>query len=319
MDRAERREMDSDHKALIVSIIIPCFNRQDLIACAIESALHEGPDTEVIVVDDGSTDESWQVISTFTNIRSVRTSNRGLSAARNLGLAMAQGEFIRFLDSDDCLVEGSTVELVKATARLDRLQIAVSTVHVRADESHASKYGFADQVSEGVMPGAMLFEGVMSAWLPLFPRSLLLELGGFFEELTISEDYELASRIHARGYTFYQTAVAGYILNDHIGGRLSRQYGAKGYRRQLAAIARASANAHSHDEKIGAARTAWRLGRAAAREGVSAEANALFEFAGNLGGRAARVGSAPVLLLYRVFSPNAVEVIFEAIKRLLGR
>ncbi|HXG81007.1 MAG TPA: glycosyltransferase, partial [Sphingomicrobium sp.] len=72
------------------SIVIPCFNRERFIGEAIDSALRQGPDVEVVVVDDGSTDGSWPVIESFGGrIRSARTANRGPGAARNTGVSLA--------------------------------------------------------------------------------------------------------------------------------------------------------------------------------------------------------------------------------------
>ena len=76
-----------------VSIIIPCFNRARFIASAIESALNQSfGDIEVIVIDDGSTDESWTIISSFGDrIRPIRVENGGVGRARNIGVSHADG------------------------------------------------------------------------------------------------------------------------------------------------------------------------------------------------------------------------------------
>jgi glycosyltransferase involved in cell wall biosynthesis len=87
-----------------VSIIIPCYNKRDYVAVAIESALAQTHPCEVIVVDDGSTDGSLDEIALFDGrVSWVTGPNRGGSAARNLGLEMARGEWIQFLDADDFL------------------------------------------------------------------------------------------------------------------------------------------------------------------------------------------------------------------------
>jgi glycosyltransferase involved in cell wall biosynthesis len=87
-----------------VSIIIPTYNRANFIGEAVASALGQDyPDIEVIVIDDGSTDETKDVLSTFRDQRlvCVHQENAGRSRARNRGVAMAHGEYITFLDSDD--------------------------------------------------------------------------------------------------------------------------------------------------------------------------------------------------------------------------
>ena len=89
----------------LVSIVIPCFNRKAEIKDAIDSALAQTySNIEIIVVDDGSTDNSIQVIKEYgEKVKLIAQTNKGVSAARNTGFASAQGEFIVFLDSDDWL------------------------------------------------------------------------------------------------------------------------------------------------------------------------------------------------------------------------
>ncbi|NEO92714.1 MAG: glycosyltransferase family 2 protein, partial [Moorea sp. SIO3G5] len=86
----------------LISIIIPCYNNQAFIKQAIESALNQTyPYTEIIVIDDGSTDGSLEIIRSFENsIKWETGSNQGAPAARNRGLELAKGEYIKFLDAD---------------------------------------------------------------------------------------------------------------------------------------------------------------------------------------------------------------------------
>src|SRR5271165_4480269 len=86
-----------------VSVIIPTFNRASTIGKAIASVVSQTfQDFELIVIDDGSTDETADVLLSFANtIRLIRQENRGVSAARNAGIRAARGRWIAFLDSDD--------------------------------------------------------------------------------------------------------------------------------------------------------------------------------------------------------------------------
>src|SRR4051812_17375713 len=89
----------------LVTIAIPCFNAGLSIGAAVQSALDQSwPEKEIIVVDDGSLDDSLEVLERFgPAIQVIRGEHRGGNAARNLALAQAQGEWVQFLDADDYL------------------------------------------------------------------------------------------------------------------------------------------------------------------------------------------------------------------------
>lgn len=91
------------------SVVMPLYNKADYVANAIESVLSQtGHEIEIVVVDDGSTDGSADIVGTLKDprIRLLRQDNSGVSAARNVGIRAAQGEFIAFLDADDYYLPG---------------------------------------------------------------------------------------------------------------------------------------------------------------------------------------------------------------------
>lgn len=87
----------------LVSVLLPVFNGERFLADAIESVLNQrGPRREIVVIDDGSTDSTTEVIAGFgARVRSLRQSNRGPAAARNTGLKVARGGLITWIDHDD--------------------------------------------------------------------------------------------------------------------------------------------------------------------------------------------------------------------------
>jgi glycosyltransferase involved in cell wall biosynthesis len=112
-----------------VTVILTVFNRPRLVVEAIESALDPAARArrEVIVVDDASTDDTWDVVRAFEpRIRAIRLPvNRGQCSAMSAGVAVAQGEFVKFLDSDDLLVAAHLDEEL-AVARAAEADIVVS-------------------------------------------------------------------------------------------------------------------------------------------------------------------------------------------------
>jgi glycosyltransferase involved in cell wall biosynthesis len=92
----------------LVAVVIPCYNQAHFVAEAIESVLRQRyPAFEVVVVNDGSTDATAEVVSRFSAVHCIQQPNRGLAAARNTGLAHCRGEFVVFLDADDRLLPGA--------------------------------------------------------------------------------------------------------------------------------------------------------------------------------------------------------------------
>src|ERR1700744_3507890 len=90
----------------LVSIIIPVYNSEKYLSDAIQSAINQTwSDTEIIIIDDGSTDNSLQVAQQFISekVKIFHQENKGASVARNYGLTKAKGDYIQFLDADDIL------------------------------------------------------------------------------------------------------------------------------------------------------------------------------------------------------------------------
>ena len=108
---------DRDHG--LVSVIVPVYNVSQYIKCALESLINQTyKNIEIIVIDDGSTDSSGHICDAYSKkdkrIRVIHQENKGLSAARNIGLAMMKGEMVAFLDSDDAVHPKFIYSLVTA-------------------------------------------------------------------------------------------------------------------------------------------------------------------------------------------------------------
>lgn len=116
---------------MTVTIVITNYNYGRYVGQAIESALAQTwPDLQVVVVDDGSTDDSWEVIRRFGDrVTSLRIANSGQGGASNAGLARAEGEFVLFLDSDDLLDSGCVATCMPLfAAHVAKVQFALQRI-----------------------------------------------------------------------------------------------------------------------------------------------------------------------------------------------
>src|SRR3712207_6844017 len=108
--RGRRRWGEGDHEvgAALVSVVIPCYNQAHFLGEAIESDLGQTyPHFEVLVVDDGSTDNTQEVAAPYPGVRCIRQENQGLAAPRNTGIRHTKGTQLVFLDADDRLLPGA--------------------------------------------------------------------------------------------------------------------------------------------------------------------------------------------------------------------
>jgi glycosyltransferase involved in cell wall biosynthesis len=179
-----------------ISIIIPTYNRCWILRDAIDSALSQTfSSREVIVVDDGSTDATATLLSEYSdNITVLHQENRGVSAARNAGIAAARGKYVAFLDSDDMwmpekLLRQQAFFLSQPEAvicQTDEIWIR-NGVRVNPGRRHRK-------------PSGMIFEPslhlcLVSPSAVMIRKDILNDTGGFNETYPACEDYDLWLRI----------------------------------------------------------------------------------------------------------------------------
>jgi glycosyltransferase involved in cell wall biosynthesis len=185
----------------VVSIIIPTYNRAHLVAEAIESALDQtNSDFELIVVDDGSTDNTEEIVRSFRDdrLKYVKQSNQGVSAARNTGIATAKGEFIAFLDHDDLfLPEKVSVQL--ARIRHDPKVGLVYSTYFGTTGTEAPRRQ-AGACHSPVELHHLLLGTLIHLSTALVRRSWLQQVGGFDEKLQSGgEDRDICLRLLLAG------------------------------------------------------------------------------------------------------------------------
>ncbi|PIU17946.1 MAG: hypothetical protein COT18_11580 [Elusimicrobia bacterium CG08_land_8_20_14_0_20_59_10] len=188
----------------MISIIIPAFNAEKTISKTLKSVLASSfLDFELIVVDDGSTDNTQNAVSGFT-VRLIKLGSRsGCAFARNAGAKEARGEVLLFLDSDVC-VRGDTVQKMLETLRESRADAAVAIYSQESlDQGFFQSFKALHNYSYSKFPEPQISEHtVFSTFCAMIRKDLFMELGGF--DITYKsndvEDYELGYRIVDRGY-----------------------------------------------------------------------------------------------------------------------
>jgi hypothetical protein len=198
-----------------VSILIPCFNAQEWIAKAIESALCQtlGP-REVVVVDDGSNDGSWGVVQRYSDRVTLQSgSNRGGNAARNQLLRMCTGEWVQFLDADDYLnPDKISVQLESLAASGQQADVVYSPIISEVWCDGAAVDRSFSHVSTGVsLEEQWIRWQVAQTGSVLWRRAALLSIGGWNEEYPCCQDNEVTLRAIQAGLRFHFCPHAGAV------------------------------------------------------------------------------------------------------------
>jgi glycosyltransferase involved in cell wall biosynthesis len=184
--------------------VICCYNQSEFLSNAINSVLRQSyTAVELIVIDDGSIDDTEAVAARFHNVRYLRQGNVGLSRARNAGLLASGGSFISFLDADDRLLPNAVaIGLRKLQDSKDCAFAAGGFRYI--DERGRSLYPTtAASTIGGAYSDLLRFNIIQMHGAVLYRREILQAFGGFNERLAASEDYDLYLRL-ARHHPFVQ-------------------------------------------------------------------------------------------------------------------
>ncbi len=182
-----------------VSVIIPTFNRADLLAQAIDSVLSQSyTDFELIVVDDGSTDATQALLSRYRGrIRYLFQENRGVSAARNLGIKVARGRYICLLDSDDLWLRDKLKEQIRLMKGDPKIRVSYTDeVWIRGGKR--VNQGKRHRKYSGWILRKLLPLCLISPSSVMIERGVFEEVGLFDESFPVCEDYDLWLRIGSR-------------------------------------------------------------------------------------------------------------------------
>ncbi|HDI58775.1 MAG TPA: glycosyltransferase [Desulfobacteraceae bacterium] len=193
------RQPQPQRAAAQVSVILPTYNRAGWLAEAVDSVLgQEYAAFELIVVDDGSSDETPQVLAAYGDrLRVLRLENGGVSRARNRGVAVSRGELLAFLDSDDLWQPGKLAAQVAFMEAHPEIAIC-QTEEIWIRNGRRVNPRRRHRKSDGMFFERSLELCLVSPSAVMMRRSLFEAFGGFDETLPACEDYDLWLRIGCR-------------------------------------------------------------------------------------------------------------------------
>lgn len=277
----------------LVTTIIPVHNRAALLLDAVASVLHQTyRPIEIIIVDDGSTDETHTAANELARvhpdqIRVIHQANRGAGLAREAGRQLAEGEFIQYLDSDDVLLPEKF-----------ELQVAGLNAHPECDVSYGkTRFRHSDGTVEpqawkgsGEAVETMFPSFLRSRWwdtpTPLY-RASVCERAGAWTDLRLEEDWEYDCRIAALGTRLHYCSEFVAEVRDHAEHRLCRGEALDPDR--LRERARAHALILNHAQRAGLdrsrpemqhfSRELFLLSRQCGAAGLAGESKELFDLA----------------------------------------
>jgi glycosyltransferase involved in cell wall biosynthesis len=227
----------------LVSILIPCHNAAPWLAETLRSALGQTwGEKEVILVDDGSTDQSLEIARSFESkgVHVVSQENGGASAARNRALSLARGEYFQFLDADDLLSPDKiAAQLATAESRSARAVISCAWGRFTTDPRQAQ---FVDTaVFRDFAPLEFLIQtgmhGTMmhpAAWL--VPRAVAEKAGRWDETLSLNDDGEYFARVVLASDEIRHCPIARSLYRSRLPGSLSQVRSDRARRSQFRSI-----------------------------------------------------------------------------------
>lgn len=311
----------------LVSIVIPCYNSQLFLQQSIASALDQTYNNlEVIVIDDGSTDASLEIIKGFGDkIRNETGENRGAPLARNRGIELAQGEYIKFLDADDILLPDCIEKQLAQAAQLSPERKAIvygDAIWVDRHSHPIPSYPLRSRQSDEDAIAHILSQCPLTS-CPLHKRNYLLEIGGFDPSIPKGQEHDLHLRLVLAGVEFvYHPGVVyqyrEYSDTNRISNRGLSQKGAMIHfeilQQQCINIEKQTGKPLSSNVQKILARRFWAYGRAILREGYLVEAKSYFEAARELDAQNCIMGKPPYPMFVKLLGATKAEYFSKFIK-----
>ena len=224
-----------------VSVIIPVYNVSQYIIQCVESALSQRFETEIILVNDGSSDSSGEICNDYgnyyRNVKVIHKMNGGLSSARNAGIEAAEGEYLFFLDGDDWIEKDALKNLYQLAEKAD---VDFIRFRLKDDNGNPVKYGQDRILNTGIYDREMVVKElfpvlictdtlslgpVIGVWRSLYRRSFLTENAMFFDEdIRYSEDIIFSTVLMSKTKRFYYTDDGIYYHYTNNPNSISRSF-----------------------------------------------------------------------------------------------
>ena len=212
----------------MISVVIPCYNAAATLRETIDSVLAQDTQCEMIVVDDGSSDASAEILQSYgERLRWLSTPNRGASAARTLGTEMARGRFIQYLDSDDLLVPG-TLAARRAALEASGADVA-HTDWQKLEQEADTSFRLADLMrpdTAAIERDAETAAATGTFWAPpaalLYRRDIVERIGSWSPSLPVIQDARFLFDAAALGARFQYVPGVGALYRV-TAGSLSRR------------------------------------------------------------------------------------------------
>jgi glycosyltransferase involved in cell wall biosynthesis len=204
--------MTIDGQTPLVSIVIPCYNQAKYLPMSVESALAQThPNTEIIVVNDASNDDTEDVAARYPAVRYLAQENRGVAETRNAGWHASKGEFVQFLDADDRLKPESVESHMRCFRAHPAVGFVVGDIEWIDEEGRCLGKANCPMIDSNHYEELLKKNHIANTIAVLFHRSVLSKVGGFNGFFSPAEDYEILLRA-ARAFpsAHHSTVVAQY-------------------------------------------------------------------------------------------------------------
>jgi glycosyltransferase involved in cell wall biosynthesis len=199
----------------LISVVIPCYNQAHFLGDAIASVWQSATrDVEVIVVDDGSTDSTARVGSSFAGTRLISGPNRGLAHARNRGLAESAGKYLVFLDADDMLTRGALDIGVAELAAHPTAALVSGRCRIIDEDGGPLHSPEQARVERDHYKELLRHNYIWMPAMAMIRREAIERVGGFDHTANAAADYSLYLRI-ARTHTVHDHAQVVALYRKH--------------------------------------------------------------------------------------------------------